>query len=273
MKAISTGVDERMKIDEIIQKIFTYIFSDIIPVLAEHPIAVFIFLLVLLIVVKRGKEYVNNSYFQITKNQLEDVAEDSGTLGEYLIYKKLKKFEKHGAKFLFNVYIPKGDGGTTEIDILMICHQGLVVFESKNYGGWIYGNEFQPNWCQIFPTGDWKEHHEYFYNPVMQNRTHIRHLKKIVGNRIHTYSVVVFSEKCTLKNIEIESDNVYVTKCDDVKDVVARICNDFSHKLLNKKERNEIYEKLYPYSQADKKTKKKHAKRVKRIAWWHRFWW
>lgn len=258
---------------KIIQSILEYISSNIVPVLVEHPIAVLVVLILLILVVKRGREYVNNSYFQITRKQLEDVKEDRGTLGEYLIYKKLKKFEKRGARFLFNVYLPKNDGGTTEIDILMICHQGIVVFESKNYGGWIYGEEFQQKWCQIFPTGDRQEHREYFYNPIMQNRTHIRHLKKIVGAQIHTYSVVVFSEKCKLKNIELENENVYVTKCDDVKDVVSRICNDFSHKLLNKRERNELYEKLYPYSQVDKKAKKKHAKKVKWKAWWYRFWW
>ena len=262
-----------MKIEEMIQNIWTYISSNIISLVMEHPVWVAISLLIIIIIVKRGSEYVNNAYYQVTKKQFEDVAEDSGTLGEYLIYKKLKKFEKRGARFLFNVYIPRSDGGTTEIDSLMICHQGIVVFESKNYGGWIYGHELQANWCQIFPTGDWKEHREYFYNPVMQNRMHIRHLKKIVGQQIHTYSVVVFSDKCKLKNVEIESENVYVTKLDDVKDVVSRICNDFSHKLLNKRERKEIYEKLYPYSQADKKTKKKHAKRVKWKSWWWKFRW
>ncbi len=262
-----------MKIEEIIQKIGAYISSDILPILLEHPVAVLISLIVFIIVAKRGKEYVNNAYYQVTKRQLEDVSEDRGTFGEYLIYKELRKFEKRGARFLFNVYIPKSDGGTTEIDVLMICHQGIVVFESKNYGGWIYGHELQSNWCQIFPTGDWKEHREYFYNPIMQNRTHIRHLKKVLGKQIYMYSVVVFSEQCKLKNIELESDHVYVTKCDEVKDVVSRICNDFSHKLLNKRERNDIYEKLYPYSQVDKKTKKKHTKRVKWKTWWWRLRW
>lgn len=258
--------------ENIIQKLFEYLSSYIIPFMGEHPVGVFAVIIILIVVVKRGREYINNSYFKITQNSLEDVSEDSGKLGEYLIYKKLKKFEKSGAKFLFNVYIPKSDGGTTEIDVLMICHQGILVFESKNYNGWIYGNEFQRDWCQIFPTGDWQDHREYFYNPIMQNNTHIRHLKKIVGSKIHTYSIVVFSEKCKLKNIEVESENIFVAKCDEVRDVVSRICNDFSHKLLNKRERRELYEMLYPYSQADRRTRKKHAKKVKRKVRWYKFW-
>jgi len=81
-----------MKIEEILQKIWIYLTSDIVPALLEHPLVVLIFLIVFFVVVKRGREYVNNAYYQVTKKQIEDVTEDRGTLGEYLIYKKLKKF-------------------------------------------------------------------------------------------------------------------------------------------------------------------------------------
>ncbi len=39
-----------MKIEEIIQKIWAYISSNIIPFLVAHPVAVFIFLIILIIV-------------------------------------------------------------------------------------------------------------------------------------------------------------------------------------------------------------------------------
>ena len=72
---------------------------------------------------------------------------------EYLTYRYLRKFEKAGAKFLFNVYIPKENEETTEIDVLMISCKGLFVFESKNYGGWIFGSDNQKYWYQTFPAG------------------------------------------------------------------------------------------------------------------------
>lgn len=56
---------------------------------------------------------------------------DVGSYGEYCIFKLLKSYESQGAKFLFNVYLPKGENETTEIDVLMICSQGIYVFESK----------------------------------------------------------------------------------------------------------------------------------------------
>ncbi len=44
-------------------------------------------------------------------------------------------------------------GGTTEIDLLLIHPKGLFVFESKNYSGWIFGNEVYQNWTQTLPKG------------------------------------------------------------------------------------------------------------------------
>ena len=71
---------------------------------------------------------------------------DKGRLGEYETYRLLKSFEKKGARFLFNVYLPKGNNETTEIDVLMIGQNGIIVFESKNYSGWIFGDERYRSW-------------------------------------------------------------------------------------------------------------------------------
>lgn len=40
-----------------------------------------------------------------------------------------------------NLYLPKEDGSTTEIDLIMLSETGILVFESKNYSGWIFGDE------------------------------------------------------------------------------------------------------------------------------------
>ncbi len=229
----------------------------------EYPVAMVTVVFLLIIIVKRSREYANNSYYQITKTRFADVEEDSGKMGEYLIYKHLKKFEKRGARFLFNVYLPKGNGETTEIDVLMIWHQGIVVFESKNYHGRIWGSEWERSWCQVLPARDGQEMRKEFYNPIRQNAAHIRYLKKIVGQQVCMYSVIVFSEECWLSEIEIESKNVFVTKYDEVRGVVKRIGNDFSHELLGKRERRALYERLYPYSQVDKGTKRRHRARMR----------
>lgn len=82
--------------------------------------------------------YRRSSYYQVTRRRFSEL--DAGSYGEYLIYVRLKVFEKTGGRFLFNLYIPKLDGGTTEIDVVLIHPGGLFVFESKNFSGWIFGN-------------------------------------------------------------------------------------------------------------------------------------
>ena len=40
-------------------------------------------------------------------------------------------------KFLFNLYVPRDNGKTSEIDVIMLHPKGLFVIESKNCSGWI----------------------------------------------------------------------------------------------------------------------------------------
>jgi len=99
---------------------------------------------------KREKEYKNGAYYTTTRHPYHYVRFDKGRYGEYLIYKNLQKFETIGARFLFNVYIPKVTGGTTELDVLMICPKGIFVFESKNFSGWIFGKESQKTGARLY---------------------------------------------------------------------------------------------------------------------------
>ena len=170
--------------------------------------------------------------------------------------------ESNGAKFLFNVYIPRGKTQTTEIDVLMICPKGIFVFESKNYSGWIFGNETQKYWCQSLKTrrGTIKKH---FYNPIIQNQSHIKHLKNLIGKELPMYSIIAFSERCTLKNEEIKSINTSVIKRYEVPFIVSHIYNN-SNNYLSESDIAEIYNKLYPYTQLDEKNKFKHINNIRR---------
>ena len=53
----------------------------------------------------------------------------------------------------------------------------------------------------------------------MQNRTHIKHLKAVIGNEIPVYSVISFSDRCTLKDVQTTSDDVFVIYQSDLPDV------------------------------------------------------
>ena len=120
-------------------------------------------------------QFNKTTYHLSTGNSYFATAFDKGRYGEYLIFKQLKAFEKKGAKFLFNVYFPKENGETTESDVIMITSRGFIVFESKNYSGWIFGDEKNRTWTQALPQGQGRPAlKEKFFNPIMQNNLHIK---------------------------------------------------------------------------------------------------
>lgn len=216
-------------------------------------------IIIIIVLVKKDKEYKNGAYYQITKHSYFSVKHNTGRYGEYLTYKHLKQFETSGAKFLFNIYIPKENGETTEIDVLMICKKGLFVFESKNYSGWIFGSENQKNWYQTLPAGRGRSHKEHFYNPIMQNRSHIKHLKSFLGEQVPMRSIIVFSDRCTLKSVQICNKDISVINRYSVAPVVSGICNQIPNDLFTDKDITELYNKLYPYTQVDEISKMQHV--------------
>ena len=124
----------------------------------------------------KKKVYEQTSYYQITQREFGSNKKNKGTKGEYSLYEVLAQYEQLGAKLLYNLYLPKGNGETTEIDTLMIAKEGVYVFENKHYAGWIFGSENRDRWYQTLPTGKGKSKKTDFYNPIKQNATHIRYL-------------------------------------------------------------------------------------------------
>ncbi len=212
--------------------------------------------------VRKYREYKASSYYKITRSSIFSVRHNKGKYGEYLTYKYLKEYEAKGAKFLFNTYIPKDDGETTEIDVLMICSKGIFVFESKNYSGWIFGSEYQKNWYQTLPTGRGRSHKEHFYNPIMQNYSHIKHLKAMIGDSFPMRSVIVFSDRCTLKSIQLKSEDIVVVNRYDVLKAVNSICAQVAENAMTDNDIKYVYDRLYPYTQVDSSIKEKHIDNI-----------
>lgn len=208
------------------------------------------------------KKYKEESYYKITNVTYFNVRYNTGRYGEYLTYKHLKDFENQGAKFLFNIYIPKTNDETTEIDVLMISPKGLFVFESKNYSGWIFGSDNQKYWYQTLPSGRYDSHKEKFYNPVFQNNTHIKYLKSMIGEQIPIHSIITFSDRCTLKNVKIKYSNVYVINRYQVYKLVSSIYNNNLENYLSDMQIDEIYNSLYPFTQVDDNIKQKHIDNI-----------
>lgn len=55
------------------------------------------------------------------------------------------------------------------IDHVVISKYGVFVIETKNYRGWIIGNEKSEYWTQVI-----YKRKERLYNPIKQNYGHIK---------------------------------------------------------------------------------------------------
>ncbi|MBQ6685239.1 MAG: NERD domain-containing protein, partial [Firmicutes bacterium] len=87
--------------------------------------------------------------------------------------------------------------------------KGIFVFESKNYSGTIYGEIDQLNWIQVLDNGSKNK----FYNPIRQNKTHIKALAKYLDLPEEDFlSYVIFSERCTLKKVPPKTPQVVVLR-------------------------------------------------------------
>lgn len=181
-----------------------------------------------------------------------------GYYGETLTERKLKWLNLFGreGKILRNVYVPKDNGETSEIDVLFITQKGIFVIESKNYSGWIFGDEKSPYWTVMLPN---KEKNR-FYNPIKQNISHMKWLKQYLEADIPLYSIIVFSNRCQLKKVNVVSEDVYVIKRDDLYAVIRRLWD--KAEINQKYTIEEIYEKLEVLTHADDEAKKLHIQNI-----------
>ena len=208
-------------------------------------------------------EYIRSEYYKITDIPYNEMIRDRGRYGEYLIYESLNLLQGGTKKFLFNVYLPFHNGSMTEIDIIFIHSSGVYVIESKNYSGWIFGNESQRNWTECIKAG--REVQKYrFYNPIMQNTVHIELLQNYLSDftGIPFFSCIVFGDKCELKKITYTSHKHNVLKRQFLYDEMVRNINNVGN-VLSDETICKIYDRLYPYSKVSDEIKKSHIDRIK----------
>jgi hypothetical protein len=90
---------------------------------------------------------------------------------------------------LNNVTIPFRDG-TTQIDHVLVSTKGIFVIETKNYSGWIFGDEKSKQWMQTLYRVKSR-----FQNPIRQNYLHVKVIEHLLDflPKGQIYSVVVFT--------------------------------------------------------------------------------
>lgn len=147
------------------------------------------------------------------------------TRGEWSERRVILKLLKEGInpKAIFHdLYIKKPNGEYTQVDLAVATKAGIIVFEVKDYSGWIFGNEHQRYWTQLLAYGKDKYR---FYNPVMQNYGHIQTIRKCLQQNpeIPIYSVIVFFGNCEFKNVTCDADNTFIIYPCSIRQVVSEI--------------------------------------------------
>ncbi len=216
---------------------------------------------VIVIYVIQDKLYKKTEYYDQTKNSYLSVLFDKGRLGEFYTYKYLKPLDGY-RRYLFNLYIPKEDEETTELDVVLLHESGIYVFESKNYSGWIFGTETQKYWTQTLPVGRGRSQKNKFLNPILQNKGHLKWLQAFLADQtLPFYSYIVFSDRCTLKKINLTSDEHYVVKRYDLLSAVRQNIVK-AGKRLSPEKIDALFENLYPLTQIDEVGKIAHIKNI-----------
>lgn len=128
-----------------------------------------------------------------------------GRVGESKVAFLLSRLNKH-KYFVFNDLHLAHNGYTTQIDHLVLSIYGVFVIETKNYKGWIFGNEKSTYWTQtIYGTRN------RMYNPILQNWKHVNFLKRLSPElKSATYfPIVVFTGSGELREIEATVPVIY----------------------------------------------------------------
>lgn len=190
-----------------------------------------------------------------------------GDRGESRVARQLKRLESEQYKVLNNVLISTASINS-QIDHIVVSLYGIFIIETKNYKGWIHGNENSEYWSQTIYNYKSK-----FRNPIKQNWAHIYALKEVLSDFEHAiyHPIVVFAGNAELKNIYSKIPVVYdydliqtiLEKCETPNLSVEQI-NSIANrlKLFESQNRKEIREHKYKAQEYAYDRKKKLAELI-----------
>ena len=204
------------------------------------------------------------------KKLLETVTKlNRGTRTERDLVLKLLKHGIPPQTIFHDLYVKKNNGEFSQIDLVVAAKSGIIVFEVKDYSGWIFGNGQHREWTQVLAYGQEKYR---FYNPIIQNNKHITEIRKKLKQfeNIPFYSVVVFYGNCVLKDINFVPDGTFLVKSARIFEVLDIIMS--KNKLAPYTDKFEVVKVLKEavYNGNNKAIQTQHIENVKDMLGKHR---
>lgn len=180
-----------------------------------------------------------------------------GSIGEGLTRLFTSGLNNEDYYKIHDLMIKRNGGETSQIDHLFISQYGIFVIETKNYKGWIFGNEKDKYWTQTL-----YQHKEKMFNPIWQNKGHIQALKEVLEEfgELPFISIIAFSPRATLKNINIESPHTFV----NYQMHVSGIIKSYQKPVMSQYQARKIYEKLESLNIKGLDAKINHAQSIEK---------
>ena len=163
-----------------------------------------------------------------------------------------------------DLMIKKNNNKFSQIDMVIPTKEGIIVFEVKEYSGWIFGSGNNTNWTQILAYGEKKYK---FYNPIKQNNNHITELKKTLKQfqKIPFFSIIVFFGDCELKEINYIPNGTFIVKAQRIFEVLNLIKTENEPtSYTNKREVVDTLKKLVSLG-GNVEYQKKHIENIKNM--------
>jgi hypothetical protein len=187
-----------------------------------------------------------------------------GTPSEKFLILQLLKNGTPPITIFHDLIIKKENGDFSQIDLVKVTSEGIIVFEVKDFSGWIYGSGNNTNWTKVLSYGKNKYK---FYNPIKQNNNHITELRKTHKQfeNIPFFSVIVFFGECELKEINYVPKGTYLVKSHRVLEVLDLIKNENGPtKYTNKREVVDILKELVSFGE-NVEYQKRHIENIKEM--------
>ncbi len=170
-----------------------------------------------------------------------------GKAGEYHVKNELKKLPKEKYLILNDIMIYSGNN-THQIDHIVVSEYGIFVIETKQYNGYIVGNEYDKKW---------KQNNKYYINnPIHQNYGHVKALENLLcidNNKFIPIICIPSTARLKVKS------NSYVLRIYELNKIIL------SYKEIILDNYKEIYEKISTLNVEDKRERENHIKYVKTI--------
>lgn len=158
-------------------------------------------------------------------------SKSKGERGELEIRCVLEKLPKSEYTPVNNVVLHNGRD-VTQIDHVVVSIYGIFVIETKNYQGYITGNEKSENWYRHYNKKKYA-----FHSPLRQNYSHVKALQELLKLDENKFiPIIVFSNFAKL-NIESRSPVIYF------KDMTQTI-KQYNNRLFTESQVLELVDKI-----------------------------